>query len=170
MDYDRLWTVADRARSGKRLSPEDASFVRDTVPEELESFPRLNLPKSIRHPGGFSVSGAPVGTFLRSALLLAGQKVFGKRYEGSAFYEGVEKDLAFGIMRSHFHHGYPKGTHCCSQCTLAVYPALEAGAMRYFDCAELAGEVRKLIEMRQWRFTTPPNPKMLSWSLGAPAD
>ena len=50
----------------------------------------------------------------------------------------MEKDLAFGIMRSHFHHGYPKGVHCCAQCTLAVIPVLEAGAIRYFDCRELS--------------------------------
>ena len=36
-------------------------------------------------------------------------------------------------MRSHFHHGYPKGVHCCVQCTLAVIPVLDAGAIRYFD-------------------------------------
>src|SRR5262245_10644447 len=138
MDYERVFAVADRARSGQRLKPDDIALVRDVAPAELKAFPRITIPKSVRHPGGFSVSGAPVGTFLRTALLLAAQKVFGKRYEGSTFYEAVEKDLAFGIMRSHFHHGYPKGTHCCVQCTLAVYPALEAGAIRYFDCAELA--------------------------------
>jgi hypothetical protein len=170
MDHDRLWRVADIARAGRRLSVEDAAFIRDTVPEELGSVSGKALPKSIRHPGGFSVSGAPVGAFLRSALLIAGQKVFGKRYEGSVFYEGVERDLAFGIMRSHFHHGYPKGTHCCTQCTLAVYPALKAGTMRWFDCGELAADVRKVIEKRQWRFATAPNPKMLAWSLGGPAE
>lgn len=167
MDYDRLWMIADRARAGGRLPAEDAGFIRDAVPHDLKSFPEMTLPKTIRHPGGFSVSGAPVGTFLRSALLLAGQKALGKRYDGSPFYERVEKDLAFGIMRSHFHHGYPKGTHCCSQCTLAVYPVLEACAIRYFDCAELAADVKRLIEGRKWRFATPPAPKMLSWSLGA---
>jgi hypothetical protein len=165
MDYDKLWAVADRARAGRRLQSDESAFVRDAVPASLEFFPRLSLPKSIRHPAGFSVSGAPVGTFLRSALLLSAQKVFGKRYEGSEFYERVEKDRAFGIMRSHFHHGYPKGTHCCVQCTLAVYPVLEAGALRYFDCAELASDVRSLIEKRKWRFETPPNAKMLGWAL-----
>ena len=170
MDYDRLWAVADRVRARRQLQRDEAAFVRDTVPADLEAFPRLNLPKTIRHPAGFSVSGAPVGTFLRSALLLSAQKVFGKRYEGSAFYEGVEKDLAFGVMRSHFHHGYPKGTHCCVQCTLAVYPVLQAGALRYFDCAELASDVRALIEERQWRFETPPNAKMLRWALEGRSD
>ncbi len=122
MDFDKLWIVADRARATRRLPSEDIASVRQVVPTQLESFPRLDLPKVIRHPAGFSISGAPVGTFLRSALLLAGHKALGNRFAGSAFYESVERDLAFGIMRSHFHHGYPKGTHCCVQCTLAVYP------------------------------------------------
>ena len=165
MDFDTLWTVAERARARQRLSSEDMAFVREVVPRELESFPNLDLPKAIRHPAGFAISGAPVGTFLRSALLLAGQKALGSRYGGSAFYEAVEKDLAFGIMRSHFHHGYPKGAHCCVQCTLAVYPTLEAGAIRYFDCGRLAGEVRRLIAEGGWRFVKPPNAKMLRWAL-----
>src|SRR5262245_57086907 len=122
MDFNTLWRVADHARSQRRLPAPEVAFVRDVVPAELESFPRLSLPKVIRHPAGFSISGASVGTFLRSALLIAGHKALGSRYGVSLFYEGAEKDLAFGIMRSHFHHGYPKGTHCCVQCTLAVYP------------------------------------------------
>lgn len=130
------------------------------------SFPRLALPKSIRHPAGFPVSGAPVGTFLRSALLIAAQKALGERFSGSAFYERVERDLAFAIMRSHFHHGYPKGTHCCGQCTLAVYPALEAGTIRYFDCRELARDVRRLIVEGKWRFVSPPDARIVRWSLG----
>ncbi len=108
MNFDTLWTVADRARSQKRLSAEDAAFVCDVVPAELESFPRVNLRKSIKHPAGFSLAGAPVGTLLRSALLLAVQKALGEGFDGSPFYEAVEKELAFGIMRSHFHNGYPK--------------------------------------------------------------
>src|SRR5215831_16825664 len=166
MNFDKLFTVAESARTARRLSSEDIAYVREVVPEELESFPRLNLPKAIRHPAGFSIAGAPVGTFLRSALLLAGRKTLGNRYGGSAFYERVERDLAFGIMRSHFHHGYPKGTHCCVQCTLAVYPVLEAGAIRYFDCDPLARDVRRLIAGGKWRFVTPPNAKMLQWALG----
>jgi hypothetical protein len=170
MDFNILWQVADRARSQRRLPSADAAFVRDVVPVELGSFPRLNLPKAIQHPAGFSLSGAPVGTFLRSALLIAGQKALGNRYGGSPFYESVERDLAFGIMRSHFHHGYPKGTHCCVQCTLAVYPVLEAGAIRYFDCAELARALRRLIREGGWRFSKPANPKLSRWALGeAPA-
>ena len=166
MDLNILWQVTDRARSQRRLPAADVAFVRDVVPLELESFPRLNLPKAIRHPAGFSISGAPVGTFLRSALLIAGQKALGNRYGGTPFYERVERDLAFGIMRSHFHHGYPKGTHCCVQCTLAVYPVLQAGAIRYFDCAELARDVRRLIRGGGWRFSKPANPTLVRWALG----
>ena len=137
MDLDTLWAVADRARAKPRLSPKDVSFVRDVVPRQLDAFPRVTFPARIRHPAGFSISGASVGTFLRAALLIAGQKALGRRCGGSEFYERVERDLAFGIMRSHFHHGYPKGVHCCVPCTLAVIPVLDAGAIRYFDCREL---------------------------------
>jgi hypothetical protein len=164
MDFDQLWSVADRARTERRLSSEEIGFVRDVVPEELRTFPRVKLPKSFRHPAGFSVSGAPVGTFLRSALLIAGQKALGRRFAGSPFYEQVESDLALAIMRSHFHNGYPKGTFCCAQCTLAVYPALEAGAIRYFDCTGLAKEVRRLVREREWRFAKPVNPKLAGWA------
>jgi hypothetical protein len=166
MDFNTLWQVADRARLQRKLHPADVAFVRDLVPAELVAFPRLNVPRAIRHPAGFSVSGAPVGTFLRSALLIAGQKALGNRCGGSPFYERVERDLAFGIMRSHFHHGYPKGTHCCVQCTLAVFPVLEAGAIRYFDCAELARGLRRLIREGGWRFSKPGNPKLTRWALG----
>jgi hypothetical protein len=161
-----VWAVSDRARTHAALSRADHVFVRDTVPVSLASFPQLQLPKTIRHPGGFTVSGAPVGTFLRCALLIAGQKSLGRRFAGHAFYEHVERDLAFNIMRSHFHHGYPKGTHCCVQCTLAVYPVLAAGAIRYFDCAPLAVDVRQLVRTRQWRFVQPANASMVRWSLG----
>jgi len=166
VNFDNLWAVAERARAKQRLPSEDVAYVREVVPRELASFPNLELPKAIRHPAGFTISGAPVGTFLRSALLIAGQKALGARFGGSAFYETVEKDLAFGIMRSHFHHGYPKGTHCCVQCTLAVIPTLEAGAIRYVDGGRLARDVRRLIAEGGWRFVKPPNAKMLHWSLG----
>jgi hypothetical protein len=166
MDFDALWAVADRARTRYRLPPEDVSFVRDEVPTDLASFPRVPLPKAFLHPGGFSVSGAPVGTVLRSALLVAGQKALGGRFGGSPFFEAVERDLAFGIMRSHFHHGYPKGTHCCVRCTLAVYPVLEAGAIRCFDCGQLARELKRLITEGGWRFASPPDARMLRWALG----
>ena len=165
MDFDTLWTVAERARAGQRLPTEDIAFVREVVPRELASFPNLDLPTRIQHPAGFVISGTPVGTFLRSALLIAAQKALGSRFGGAPFYEDVERDLAFGIMRSHFHHGYPKGTHCCVQCTLAVYPVLEARAIRYFDCWELARDVKELITKGEWRFVSPPNAKMLSWAL-----
>jgi len=166
MDFDALWAVAERSRARGRLAPEDVVYVRDIVPRELDSFPKLRPPKTINHPAGFPVSGAPVGTLLRSALLLAGQKALGSRFGGSPFYERVEQDLAFGIMRSHFHHGYPKGTHCCVQCTLAVYPVLEAGAIRYFDCAELSRDVKQLVTERKWRFASLPNEKLVRWAFG----
>jgi hypothetical protein len=165
MDFDNLWTVAERARMRERLSSEDIAFVQEVVPKELESFPHLDLPKTIRHPARFSLSGAPVGTFLRSALLIAAQRALGHRFGGAAFYESVERDLAFGIMRSHFHHGYPKGTHCCVQCTLAVYPVLEAGAIRYFDCRQLSQDVKRLLTEGKWRFVKPPNANMVRWAL-----
>src|SRR4051812_42142546 len=60
MDLDTLWAVADRARERPRLIPEDVNFIRDVAPDQLESFPRLQLPTRIRHPAGFSISGASV--------------------------------------------------------------------------------------------------------------
>ena len=165
-NVDRLWTVAERARARGPLTRGDIEFIRDTLPAALESFPRVKPPKVIQHPGGFTVSGAPVGTFLRSALLIAGQKALGRRFAGHLFYENVERDLALRVMRSHFHHGYPKGTHCCVQCTLAVYPVLEAGAIRFFDCASLSKQVREVVRKRQWRFVRAVNPAMMRWSIG----
>ena len=88
------------------------------------------------------------------------------RFGGEPFYAQVEKDLAFAIMRSHFHHGYPKGSHCCVQCTVAVYPVLEIGAIRYFYCGPLTEDVKRLVVDGEWRFATPPNAKMVSWALG----
>ena len=166
MDFDKLWIVADRARGKSRLPAEDVSFVRDVVPRQLDRFPRMDLPASIRHPAGFAVSGASVGTFARAALLVAGQKALGKRFGGSEFYERVERDLAFGIMRSHFHNGYPKGVYCCVSCTLAVIPVLDAGAIRYFDCRELSRSVRRLVRQQQWRFARPVDQRIVRWSLG----
>lgn len=165
MDLTLVFEIADRARARERLTPKDKAFVQKIVPKELSAFPRLALPPSVRHPAGFTVTGASVGTFVRSALLLAGQRVLGQRYAESDFYTTVERDLAFGIMRSHFHHGYPKGTHCCTQCTLAVYPVLNAEALRYFDCSPLAAAVRQIIERKQWRFATRPPQAMLDWAL-----
>ena len=158
MNLNPLFEIADRARGREPLTPKDKAFVQKTAPTEFNRFPRLALPPSVRHPAGFTVTGASVGTFVRSALLLAGQRVLGQRYAESDFYTTVERDL-------HFHHGYPKGTHCCTQCTLAVYPVLEAEAIRYFDCSPLAAAVRQVIERKQWRFATRPPQAMLEWAL-----
>jgi len=169
MDYDRLFVIADRARGRGRLAADDVDFIRDEVPAALVDYPRFRPPKKINHPSGFSVSDAPVHTFVKSALLLAGTKALGRRCGGHPFYEHVEENLAMGVMRSNFHGGAPRGTYCCSQCTLATLPVLEAGAVRYFDCAPLAKAVRGLIDRREWRFKTAPNPKMLKWALEGPA-
>jgi hypothetical protein len=165
MDYGRLFELAETARSRRVLSADEVAFVRDGIPADLARFPRMDLPKSVRHPAGFTVSGAPVGTFVRGALLLAGRKALGDRYGGADFYERVETDLAMRIMRSHFHGGDPRGAYCCKQCTLAVLPVLEADAIRYFDGRALAKDVRRMIEAGEWRFATPPNAAMLRWSL-----
>jgi hypothetical protein len=74
--------------------------------------------------------------------------------------------LAFGVMRSHFHLGNPKGTYCCAQCTLAVYPVLRAGALRYLAYGPLALQIGDLVRKRQWRFARALNPAMLRWALG----
>ena len=169
MDYGRLFAIAERARRPGRLSPGDVEFIREQAPADLAGFPKLTHPKTIKHPGGFSVTGAPVGTFTRSALLLAGQKALGRRFGGHAFYERVESALALGIMRSHFHGEAPKGAFCCKQCTLAVLPVLEADCIRWFDGPPLAERVRTLIDERAWRFASPPNAAMLKWALGAQA-
>jgi hypothetical protein len=165
MDYERLFTLADAARSRRKIAGADVVFLRDKVPAELKAFPNVRWPKTVKHPGGFSISGAPVGTFSRSALLLAGQKAFGNRYSNAPFYERVESDLAMRIMRSHFHGDAPKGAFCCKQCTLAVLPVLEANAIRYFECRPLARDVRRMIHAGEWRFATPPNARMLDWAL-----
>lgn len=165
MDYERLFAAAERARSGKALSRDDRDFVRDVVPGELALFPSIEPPTMLAHPGGFRVRGAPVRTFVSSALLSAGARALGPRFGGHPFYERVEDDLALRVMRSHFHNGHPKGTHCCTACTLAVLPVLEANAIRYFDGPALAKQVRTLIASRGWRFATPGNASMLSWSL-----
>lgn len=164
--FERIWDMAERSRERGSLSRDDVAFVRDVVPDVLGSIHDVRAPKAIRHPGGFPVSGAPVGTFLRSALLLSGQKALGRRFGGHPFYEHIERDLTFGIMRSHFHHGYPRGTHCCSLCTLAVYPVLVSGAIRYIETASLAREVRRLIEQKQWRFARAVNVAAIEWALG----
>lgn len=163
---DMLWEVAERSRGRARLSAKDVAFVKKVAPRQFASFPSMKLPASIRHPAGFPVTGAPVGTFFRSALLVAGQKAIGRRFGGAEFYERVEADLALRIMRSHFHNGHPKGAFCCAQCTLAVIPVLEAGAIRYFDCRELHKSVTRLVRQRQWRFAKAIDLRMVRWSLG----
>ena len=165
VDLDTLWAVAERARTRSPLSHGDVSFVRNVAPDRFDDYPRLKVPATVRHPAGFSISGASVGTFFRSALLIAGQKALGRRCGGDEFYERVEQDLAFGIMRSHFHNGYPKGVHCCVQCTLAVIPVLDAGAIRYFDCRELSRAVKQLVRQRKWRFARRVDPRMVGWAL-----
>lgn len=166
MDLNHLFEIADKARAREKLTTEDVAVVRGIAREEPGSVRRIAWPARVRHPAGFTLTGAPVGTFARSALLLAGGRVLGQRYGESAFYTGVERDLAFGIMRSHFHNGYPKGTFCCAQCTLAVLPVLDANAIRYFDGRKLAKAVRQVIVGRQWRFRTRPPQAMLEWSQG----
>src|SRR6185369_14307077 len=99
MDFEKLWIVADHARERSPLSRDDVRFVRDEIPEQLESFPKIKLPARVRHPEGFPIAGASVGTFMCSALLVAGQKALGRRFGGNDFYERVEHDLAFRIMR-----------------------------------------------------------------------
>lgn len=170
MDFDRLFQLADRSRGGKRFTVADADFVREAVPAAISDLTNYEAPAKIRHPAGFTVAGAPVRTFIKAALLLCGQRVFGRRYDGSAFFQQVEKELAFGVMRSHFHHGHPKGTHCCAQCTLAVYPVLASGGIKYFDTTELAEDVRRLIESGGWRFARPPSEAMVRWSLSCGGD
>jgi hypothetical protein len=165
MDHEHLFEVAGTARSGGKLAAADAAFIRNEMPRQLADFPHMKLPKMVRHPGGFSVSGAPVGTFVRGALLLAGKKALGARYGGSAFYERVESDLAMRIMRSHFQGDDPKGAYCCRQCTLAILPVLEANAIRWFDGHALAHDVRRMISAGEWRFSTAPNKSMLAWAL-----
>jgi hypothetical protein len=168
MDYDLLWQIANRVRFGEKLSTADGNFIRNAVPAALSAYPRLAVPKTTRHAAGFTIGGAPVRTFLSTSLVLSAQRVLGRRYGGtSAFYDQVESHLAMCIMRSNFHGGAPKGMHCCAQCTLAVYPVLEAGAIRWFDSRALAKDVRQLIEGKQWMFRNFKNTRMLEWSLGA---
>jgi hypothetical protein len=164
---DALIAVAERACARRPLSPEDVVLVTKIAPAQFNALHTLKLPASLKHPAGFSVSGASVRTFVQSALLVAGQKALGRRFGGSEFYERVERDLAFGIMRSNFHLGYPKGVYCCVQCTLASIPVLDAGAIRYFDCRELSQAAKLLIQKRTWRFAKPVDPRMVRWALGS---
>ena len=85
MDLDQLLEVADRARLRSKVSHEDSMFVRRDLPDLLSDFPHLKLPKKIKHPAGFSVAGASIGTFVRCASLICGKRVLGARYDGSDF-------------------------------------------------------------------------------------
>jgi hypothetical protein len=79
----------------------------------------------------------------------------------------VERDLAFGIMRGHFHQGHPKGTYCCGPCTLAVIPVLRLGTIRWFDCKPLLSNVERLVREKQWRFSGSVNPRIIEWALSS---
>jgi hypothetical protein len=48
VNCERLWGVAEWARTRGALSRDDVAFVRDTLPAALDSFPRIKLPKTIR--------------------------------------------------------------------------------------------------------------------------
>lgn len=67
--WTQLWSVSEAARGRGRLSAADVVFATETVPRRLASFPELKLPDRLRHPAGFTISGAPRGTFVRSGLL-----------------------------------------------------------------------------------------------------
>lgn len=166
MDLERALVLGELVKTGKRPAAAELNFAREELPSACSHFPDLELPRSVRHPGGFTVSGAPVGTFARVAMLFAGRSAYGPRYRGSPFYQAIETDLAMRIMRASFHGGAPKGAFCCKQCTLAILPALEAGTIRYFDGKALSGNVRGLIKDGAWRFNTAPNAAMLRWALG----
>jgi hypothetical protein len=167
IDIERLFEIAEDARGRGPMDAANKAIVRDDIPESFADFRSTKFPARVAHPAGFTVSGAPVRTFTLAALLLCGQKALGKRFGGQPFYESRERDMAFDIMRTNFHHGHPRGTNCCAQCTLATLPVLRAGAVRYFDCKALANDVTWLIEHRQWRFSSSPNAKMLAWAMSA---
>ena len=139
MDHDRLFALAEDARQGRRFSRGPRR-----VPARRHSCRVACVPESALAANSLVIREAslsPVrrsGTFLRSALLIAGQKAFGRRYGAQDFYERVEADLAMRVMRAHFHGGAPKGAYCCKPCTLAVLPVLEANAIRYFAGPALA--------------------------------
>lgn len=166
-DIETLFEIAEHAKGRGPMNAADKAAVRDDLPERFADFRHARLPAKVAHPAGFTISGAPVRNFTLAALLLCGQKALGKRYGGQPFYESRERDMAFAVMRTNFHNGHPRGTNCCAQCTLATLPVLRAGAVRYFDCKSLAEDVTRLIETRQWRFSSAPNAKMLAWALSA---
>lgn len=68
MDYERLLAIANRARSGTALSRDDRAFIRDDVPNELATFPSIEQPATLAHPGGFRVRGLPAGEWRTSGF------------------------------------------------------------------------------------------------------
>jgi hypothetical protein len=168
LDYERIMAVGDRARRRKPLDRAALDFV---VREEAGSLDEILGRKHIarlRHPAGFTISGAVVRTFVSASLVLAGRHALGRDFaKKSAYFEAIARDIAFGVMRSHFVHGDPKGAYCCPQCTLAVYPLYEARALPWLGGPELAEDVRTLVRERGWRFSCAPRPAMEAWSLGA---
>ena len=166
MDYDRLWAIAEATRDKKRLSQEDRRYVIEDLPRQFSHYPDLRAPGRIRHPAGFSVSGAQARTLLRSALLLAARGAAGIDYHReSRFYGSIETDLALRIALSAFRHDDPRGAYCCPACTLAVLPLYECRAIHWFDCRELEGAVRTIVSSRAWRFAARIDARMVNWAL-----
>lgn len=169
MDYERILRIGDLARFRVKLSPDDQEFIRDRVPLEMQALPGASYPRRIRHPAGFTISGAVVRTFVKCALVLSAQRVLGRQYyKASDFYDRAASELMLGMTLTHFQYGAPKGAYCCAQCTLAFLPVLEARALRWINCPQLASAVKVLIRRRQWRFSSSTNPRMISWSLSGP--
>lgn len=162
---ERIVELSERAKNGGKFTQEEKTYISVELPRVLKDYPDLDFPRKIKHPAGFSVSGAPVRTFLKSMLLMLGRRALGHRFGGhSEFYEKVERDLAFHIMRSHFHNQYPKGTFCCAKCTLAILPVLRMKAIRWFDCQESADSIEEVVINKQWRYSHFNDQKMLNWS------
>ena len=165
MYIERLVELSEQAKNGGKFTREEKTYIDVELPKLLKDYPDIDVPRKFKHPAGFSVSGAPVRTFLKSMLLMSGRRALGHRFGGSEFYEKVEYDLAFHIMRSHFHNQYPKGTFCCAKCTLAILPALRMKTIRWFDCEESADSILEVVNEKQWRYSNFKNQNMLDWSL-----
>jgi hypothetical protein len=167
MNWEQLWQVAEQSRARAKLSAGDRRWVSEDLPRVFAAFPRLEVPNRVRHPAGFSVTGASVRSLVRSALLLAARGALGPHYHReSAFFAQVETDLALRISLSVFRHGDPPGAYCCPTCTLAVLPLFERRAIHWFDCRPLESNVRALIARRGWRFRAKVDPRMIDWALG----
>lgn len=166
MIFEKILEIGDRARWRARLPADDRLFLREEIPREMAAFPSIIYPPRMRHPGGFTISGAVVRTFVKAALVLGARRAFGRRFDAEVeFYDRVARDLTLGMALSHFRHGDPKGAYCCAHCTLAIYPVLQARALRLVDCGQLSEAVRGLIESRGWRFSRATSPKVIQWSL-----